>query len=164
MSKRPTKSQGTFTWMVMVRSSPRKILRHLFPSWCVTCRDQVTRFGLEAWRDLRKNLQGMETSPVSYVIFMTENARWDLFLSSAGCPTLGKGGIFRDLFISISVQKSFSFVVVLMDVAVGCCQAVGTSTFVGIFISHCQPHRTRVMPIRRPGTRRWRRHRPLALL
>ena len=28
------KPQGTFTWMVMVRSSPQKILRHLGSSWC----------------------------------------------------------------------------------------------------------------------------------
>ena len=33
----------------------------------------------------------METSPLSYVIFMTESARWDLFLCS-GCPTLEKRG------------------------------------------------------------------------
>lgn len=54
--------------------------------------NQFHHFGLENWRDLRKNLQGMETSPVSYVIFMTESARWDLFLCSAGCPTLETRG------------------------------------------------------------------------
>ena len=53
----------------------------------------------------------METSPLSYVIFMTESARWDLFLCSAGCPTLEKRG--------------HSFVVVPMDVAVERCRSDG---------------------------------------
>lgn len=48
-----------------------------------------------AARCLRKNLENMETAPVSYVIFMTESAR-QCFVG-LGCMAPGKHGIAADM-------------------------------------------------------------------
>ena len=132
------KPQGTFTWMVMVRSSPQKILRHLGSSWF-------------EWPS------GTGSPDFFVVQFQSISSLWTWKLERPK-EELARYGDFSFVlchFHDWKCQVGFVSLFRLSHLGKKGSQFCGCAYGCGGW----------AMPIRwDPGTRQWRRHRPLASL